>query len=122
MYWCRNFTYNWEDVFSPYQKVSKHRRIRGKYLSELGNLRYKNRLRIRGMYSENRHKESMRTRRRSKETLGVFSTPRDIKVFISQLLIIILIFYFLDSFYSIYSLWDGFNQKTISRYCSFKEM
>ncbi len=44
------------------------------------------------------------------------NTPKDIKVCLSRLIIIqILIFYIL----SIYIIWDGLSQKTISRYCPF---
>ncbi len=71
------------------------------------------------MYSENARKESMRTWRRLKENLGVFSyyAKRHKSVYISvnnnanfkKFWIL-----------SILTIWDGLNQKTISRYCPFK--
>jgi hypothetical protein len=41
-----------------------------------------------------------------------------LQVCMSQL-IIIQIYFFKDSFYLLYTIWDGLSRKTISRYCPF---
>ncbi len=122
-----------ESIYAPMgnaRKVSKRiRRLRRKYLSvygEYGNL---------GLFavhkivsecaesisthSENAWKEYMRTWRRRKETLGVFSlyAKRYKSLYISVNNNTNLnLFKILSN----YIIWDRLSQKTISRYCPFK--
>ncbi len=62
----------------------------------------------------------MRTWRRRKDTLGVFSIyakrHKSVYIFVNNNTNV-KIFWIL----SIYTIWDGLSQKTISRYCPFKE-
>ena len=71
------------------------------------------------LYSENAGKESLRTWRRRKDTLGVFSLyakrHKSVNIFVNNNTNV-KIFWIL----SIYTIWDGLSQKTLSLYCPFK--
>ncbi len=104
------------------QVIDQHIGFEGIYMSEL---KFKEKL-----LSPYAPKLSMRKRRKRGKNLCVHgedakrllayqeNTPRDIKMFISQL-IKIRIKKNLYSFF--YTIWDGLSLKTISRYCPFKE-
>ncbi len=72
------------------------------------------------MYSENTRKESMRTWRRRKETLGVLSKyakrHKSANISVNKKMNKTIF-----QIHTNYTIWDGLSHKTISRYCLFKD-